>query len=173
MIFDTVFIFLRSNKMIKKSLLLLALALIVAGGAFAQRVGDTTQAFGQSWRVQELGNGRMVLQLVPSLDGVWVSSIGHTITINGSTGVFTQISSSHATWQDAVRKGFVKVGDQYLRNFSSSGNLRWTGQLLQANYNTSTPDVATGVSWTNTTLTMSADGQTLQSSGGSTFTRRQ
>ena len=155
----------------------LILALIVAGGAFAQRVGDTIQAAGQSWTVQELGGGRMVLQLVPSLNGVWLSARGNVMTLNGSTGVHTTQSPTHALWQDAINKGYLKVGDQIYRNISSSGNLRWTGQAFTVTYNTNAPNVAIGTTWSNATLTMSADGQTLQmrTSSGSTssYTRRQ
>ena len=99
----------------KKGLLLLALALIVAGGVFAQRVGDNVQVMGQSYRVQEAANGRLVLQLVPSLNGVWVGTAGGAVyTINGSTGVYTQLSTNHdALGQDARSKGYIRAGIQY------------------------------------------------------------
>jgi len=156
----------------KKGIFLLAFAVLVAGGAFAQRVGDTVQVSGQSWRVQELNNGRMVLQLVPSLDGVWVNSgNGNVITINGSTGVITTISPN-ALWQDAISKGYVKVGDQVRRNITSSGNLRWTCQALEVTYG-SNRNVAISTRWADSTFTLSADGQSLSESGGVAYTRRQ
>ena len=132
---------------------------------------------GQSYRVEEERNGNLALQPVPSLDGVWGSdpSGGGTFTINGSTGVITTFSSSKA-WLDAERKGYVKVGDQNFRNLTSSGNFKWTGQILMFDYNTDTPTVAEGVSWINSTITLSADGQSFQVSnsyGTATYTRRQ
>ena len=157
----------------KKAFLLVALALIVAGGAFAQRVGDTVQVSGQSWTVQELSNGRMVLQLAPSLNGVWVSERGTDTTINGNTGVLTAISPTYALYQDAVNKGYIKVGDTIRRNLTSSGNLRWTGEVLEVTYG-SNSNVATGTRWVNATITLSADGQSFRSSNVNfSFTRRQ
>jgi hypothetical protein len=94
-----------------------------------------------------------------SLDGVWLSDTGNTITISGSTGVFTQFGS-HAGWQSAVNRGLVKVGDQAFRNLTKTGDLRWTGQLL-----------STDMSWYNCTITMNANGQTFQTTG-STYTRQ-
>jgi len=158
----------------KKVFLVLVLALIVAGGAFAQRVGDNVQVMGQSYRVQEAANGRLVLQLVPSLDGVWVTPNGNVYTQNGSTCVITQIGANSALWQDAVSKGYLKVGDQVRRNFRSTGSLTWTGQYLGVTYNNNAPNVATGTSWFDTTLTMSADGLSYVSSAtNTTYTRRQ
>ena len=153
----------------KKVIFLLALALIVAGGAFAQRVGDTVQLGGQTWAVQSISGDTATIRKVRSLDGVWVSSVGHIITINGSIGVYTQIAST-AVWQDAVSKGYVKVGDQNMRNLTSSGNLRWTGQVLTLGYS---GNVATRTQWDNTTITMNADGQSFRTSSGTTYTRRQ
>ena len=144
----------------KKVFLFLALALIVAGGAFAQRVGDTVQVSGQSYRVQEAGGGRLVLQLVPSLNGVWQHDDGRLVTFNGSTAVYTQFGSS-ASYQDAVRKGYIRIGDQAFRNLASSGNLTWRGQQFAAFTNPSAPNVAIRAEWTNITITMNANGQSF------------
>ena len=163
----------------KKGILLLVLTVLVASGAFAQRVGDTTQLGGQTYRVESVSDGRVVLQLVPSLDGVWVGANGSVITINGSTNAYNQFSSTGYV-QDAVNKGFIKVGDPAFRNLTSTGALTWTGQGRLYNFNNSAPNVCTGVSWTNITITMNANGQTFQTflSGASvnatgTYTRRQ
>ena len=157
----------------KKAFLLLLLALLIAGGVFGQRVGDTVQVSGQSYTVQEAGNGRLVLQLVQSLDGIWVSERGTDTTINGSTGVLTAISPSYALYQDAVNKGYIKVGDTIRRNLTNSGNLRWTGEVLEVTYGNNN-NVATGTRWVNATITMSADGQSFRSSNVSfSFTRKQ
>ena len=102
-----------------------------------------------------------------SLDGAWqADSGGVVITINGSTGVFTQIESSSA-WQTAVSKGYISVGSEKFRNLTKTGDLTWTGQELV---------VALGsgnVSWNNVTITLSADGQTFRTGGDSRYwTRR-
>jgi hypothetical protein len=108
-----------------------------------------------------------------SLDGVWRSNAGNIITISGSTGVFTHISdyNNNAVYQDAVRKGYLKVGDLKYKNLRNTGGLTWTGDGLQVSstYNTTN---ATGVGWFGVTITLSADGQTYRSSasGGNTST---
>ena len=100
-----------------------------------------------------------------SLDGAWqADSGGVVITINGSTGVFTQIGSSGA-WSSAVSKGYVKVGDQGFRNLTKTGDLTWSGQATRPLYNTSAPNVAISMDWVNVTITMNANGQTFQYNG--------
>jgi len=96
----------------------------------------------------------------PSLNGVWEAVWGHTIGIDGNTAVYVEISVQ-TRWQDAVFKGYIKVGDQKLRNIARTGDLTWTGQDLDLTFDTSAPDAATGVIWRNCTITLSADGQTL------------
>jgi len=66
---------------------------------------------------------------------------------------------------DAVSKGYVKFDDQIFRNIKSAGNSTWTMQELTVTYNTRNPDVATGVRWSNSTYTLSANGQTLSKNG--------
>jgi hypothetical protein len=96
----------------------------------------------------------------PSINGVWEAGWGHTIRIDGSTTVYIEISVLKR-WQDAVYKGLIKVGDQKLRNLDRTGDLTWIGQDLDLTYDTSDPDVATGVIWRNCTVTLSADCQAL------------
>jgi len=116
-----------------------------------------------------------------SLDGVWENSVGGRITVSGSTGVRNAFwSPLSALAQDAINKGYYSLGEQCWRNITSTGNLTWSGQAKGVTYNTSNPNVATGVAWNNITFTMSADGQTLtevtsSSSGTSTviYTRKQ
>jgi len=117
-----------------------------------------------------------------SLDGVWEDNGGARITVNGSSGVFSKLwDSPKPITQDAINKEYVKLGSQYWRNLTSTGNLTWSGQVLIVTYNTSNPNVATGTSWTNATFTMSNNGQTLTvayTTGGSgavtdTWTRKQ
>jgi hypothetical protein len=115
-----------------------------------------------------------------SLDGNWQGGrdvLDHVVTISGSTGVFIQISNN-PVWQDAIRKGYIKAGDQKFRNLRNTGALTWTGEERLVSYNTSAPNVATGVSWTSTTLTLNANGLSFQNNtpGSSdpsmTYTRR-
>ena len=115
-----------------------------------------------------------------SLDGIWEISDGRgmKITVSGNTGVISQMGTTSANWTDAVNKNYVKVGDQFWRNLTSTGNLTWSGQMLKISYNTSSPNVATGTSWGNPTFTLSADGQTLTITDSSeglnqTWTRKQ
>jgi hypothetical protein len=93
------------------------------------------------------------------LNGVWkYGSNGGSISISGSTGVFTVVDPGK-TWQDAVKKGYVKTGDQGLRKLTKTGDLTWTGEVLRTNGSSGN---ATGVRWDNITITLNADGQTFQ-----------
>jgi uncharacterized protein (DUF2147 family) len=114
-----------------------------------------------------------------SLDGFWKYEHGDMIiTISGSTGVFTQFNNPTGLTQDALNKGYISVGSQFLRNLTKTGDRTWTGQHLEITFNTSSPNVATGTTWKNDTITLSTDGQTFQvfESGNSTprgtFTRQ-
>jgi hypothetical protein len=145
----------------RKVLLVLVLATLVAGGAFAQRVGDTLDAFGKKYTVQEASDGRVVLQLTPTLDGTWKKDDGRVITFNGNTGVYKQIGSS-AVYQDAEKKGYIKVGAQAFRNLKKTDGLTWSGQAFAAYSNPDNPNVSTRADWTNITITISPDGKTFQ-----------
>jgi hypothetical protein len=98
-----------------------------------------------------------------SLDGFWVSPSGMEITISGNTAVL-HYAGSNPLWNDAEYKYF-KPGDLKLRNIRSTGNLTWSMQELSIKYNASSPNVATGTQWENSTYTMSADGKTLSENG--------
>jgi len=117
------------------------------------------------------GNGAVLITLTRSsysLNGVWVmdgSNSGITITISGNNGIYSSCNYTDGPFKDAVTKGYVKIGDTYLRNLTSTGTLTWSGQRLQVTVNASSPNVAEGTAWANTTITMSADGQTLSLSG--------
>jgi len=161
-----------------KMLCILALLAIIGTSAvFAQRVGETIQVSGQTFTVESFTNGRLVMVLVPSLDGVWESSSGLTvITIRGSNGSLTVYNPPAGTLErDALTKGLIQIGGQWWRNFRSTGNLTWSYQAIEITFNTRTPNVAEGTRWSDGyTLTMSADGRTLSTDGGRTwaFTRR-
>ena len=117
-----------------------------------------------------------------SLDGVWVNSdvnsYGRRVTISGSVGVVNAFGTVGALGQSAIDKGYWKLGDQYFKGLTSTGNLTWSGQQMAFTYNTSNDNVATGTGWTYVvTFTISADGQTLTVKDGTilmgTWTRQQ
>jgi hypothetical protein len=124
--------------------------------------------------------GGAVAAVNTSLDGVWeTGSSGWQTTISGSNGVTSRLSSSPSgRLADAINKGYYKIGGQEFRNIRSTGNLTWSGQTISTQYNRSAPNVATGTTWVNCTITMSADGQTITVVGSDstgttvTYTRR-
>ena len=108
-----------------------------------------------------------------SLNGIWEASNGTQITVSGNTGVFSAFGSLNALWTDAVNKNYVKIGDQRWRNIQNTGNLTWSAETLGIDFNQSSPNVATGVSYkTVTTIVMSINGQTLTTDGSLSYTRR-
>jgi len=131
-----------------------------SGNVSWNNVTITLNADGQTFKVNG-DNRNWTRTTTYSLDGVWQrEGGGHIVTINGSTGVFTQIESSSA-WQTAVSKGYISVGSEKFRNLTKTGDLTWTGQELV---------VALGsgnVSWNNVTITLNADGQTFRIGGDS------
>ena len=167
-----------------KKKVLISLAMLVVIGTstvFAQKVGETIQVSSQTYRVESNSGGKVVLQLVPSLNGVLSRSDnpGVQISVNGSNGTYSSINSSGTHTLDAMNKGNIKVGGQVGPNIRSTGYLTWSGQNLSITAQSSAPDVATGTAWTNTTITMSADGRTITVTGAAsgrgsyteTFTR--
>jgi hypothetical protein len=99
---------------------------------------------------------------VQTLDGVWESSGVMQITISGSTGVLNRLDTGRigGYTKDAMDKGLLKLGDLYWRNLKSTGASTWSGQELLI---ASRGDTALNTEWVDSTLTLSADGQTLQS----------
>ena len=139
---------------------------LVPNAATGLRWGDRTitmNASGQSFRI---GNAATYYRTSaqpaapPTINGVWESVWGHTISVSGSTAVYMAISVQ-TRWQSAILKGFIAVGGQKLRNLARTGDLAWTGQDLDLSYDPSDPDIATGVVWRNCIVSISADGQTL------------
>jgi len=121
-----------------------------------------------------------------TLDGIWLvnssnSNYYETITVSGSNGTLSSFNYSSALWQSAVTNNYLKAGDQFWRNLTSTGNLTWSGEKLLVTYNTSNSNVAIGTQWTDATITMSVNGQTITYSGTTdsgapftaTYTRRQ
>jgi len=99
-----------------------------------------------------------------SLDGVWERDDNTVVvSVSGNSGILSSYNPTTVVNIDAKNKGYVAVGSQYWRNLTSTGALTWSGQLLAITSNTSSPNVATGTSWINVTITMSTNGQTLTS----------
>jgi len=97
-----------------------------------------------------------------SINGNWRRDDGMRITISGSSGTITVLGSKPLVLS-AASQNFVKVGDLKFKNITSSGNNTWTAQNLTFRYNTKAPDVCISVSYESSTLTLSADGNTLSS----------
>jgi len=160
-----------------KKKLLMGLVLLIAVGrsaVFAQRAGETLQVGGQTYRVESNSNGRLVLQLVPSLDGVWAID-SFEIAISGSNATVTYINTTinlTPKTRDAMNKGYFNVGTQYLRNLRSTGNLTWSGEYLSLFSYSNNPNVVTDIRWNNFTFTMSPDGQTLTENDGTVWKRK-
>jgi hypothetical protein len=97
----------------KKVLLLLVLAALVAGAAFAQKVGDTVDVMGQKYTVQEVQGDRLVLQKV--------------------TGTIFTTISAFKTWLDSQPDN-SNVNPYYVRvNISNvNGNSVTNGSLGNA-----------------------------------------
>jgi hypothetical protein len=166
----------------RKGLLFLVLATLIAGGAFAQKVGDTVDFYGKKYNVKEMKDGSVLLQLALTPDGDWKNSgVGRVITIKGTTGTIKEVGSTTTKANDddsfryksAVDKGYLKVGTQVVKNLKQSGDLTWTGQYAGITFNTASPLVATGTGWyDNVTFTLSADGKTFVDSASGTYTRQ-
>jgi hypothetical protein len=112
-----------------------------------------------------------------SLDGYWELGVsawtGLVVHITGSTGAYTQLAAVNDLTQSAIDKGYIKVGNQAFRNLSKTGDRTWTGQELWITSKASAPNVATGTSWENVTITMNGNGLSFQCTGGRTWTKRQ
>jgi hypothetical protein len=92
-----------------------------------------------------------------SLDGKWQLS-DFTVSINGNTGVWSQISRTSALTNSAIDKGYIKAGAAYLRNLTKTGTDTWTGQVLTILAYNSAPTVAVNTQWNNCTIKMASDG---------------
>jgi len=112
-----------------------------------------------------------------SLNGIWstTSSSGmtRTITINGNSGIYTNITNPTSNYQEAISSGLIKLGStKCLQKLTSTGNLTWFGQtLILVTTITTTTTQSTRYDYCN--ITMSADGKTFTiDSGGSTWKRQ-
>ena len=163
------------KKTMKKGIFLLALALIVAGGVFAQRVGDTVQIAGQTYTILTISGDTIVLQRggnapppVPqgggttsTLDGVWSRTAGDNnnpfinnarMRIQGSAATLTDlsgVSTGNNRFRDALNKGIVKVGDQVMRNIRFTGGTSYSCEIL---YIDGTTNTASSTQWRQATI---------------------
>jgi len=134
-----------------------------AGGAGTY----TRQAGGPVWTKQAAA-------IAPntSLNGDWrnTGALNNSIiTISGNTAVFSYFFTQTPLYSSAKDKGYYKEGVQFFRNLRSTGNLKWSGQMLGITSNTRSPDVATGTGWADITITMNPEGNTLTDSAGGTW----
>ena len=102
------------------------------------------------------------------LNGDWeVSSGVFVVTITNDVGVFKQITGGN--FKIALDNGNVRIGDRKFRNIKKTGDLTWSAQERLV-------EVGTGVlaDWADITMTLSANGQTLYTSGSGslTYTKR-
>jgi hypothetical protein len=157
----------------RKGLLFLVLATLIAGGAFAQKVGDTVDVMGQKYDVKEAKDGRLVLQLAATLDGTWAAGDYIVFTITGNTSVIKKLPTSGGLTKSAVDKGHVKYGSTaWYKNITKKSDRTWSAQLITILWKTNDPNVATGLNYIPVTLTLSADGKTLTDNSDNTFTRQ-
>jgi len=89
------------------------------------------------------------------LNGVW-SRGDIVLTFDNSNAVFTELDPNSG-WQKVLNKGLITIGSQKFKDIRKTGNLTWSCQALTYNKYNYTLD-----GWQNCTLTISADGQTLQ-----------
>jgi spermidine/putrescine-binding protein len=148
---------------------------VAIGTTWSETFTFSLSADGQSFQIFKSGNSTpyqtWTRTTTYSLDGVWKMG-GWIVTINGSTGVVTQLpSGTSGAWLDAINKGYFKVGSVFFRNLSKTGDRTWTGQESEVQIYTSNPNVAVGTAWSETfSFSLSADGQSFQifKSGNST-----
>jgi hypothetical protein len=153
----------------RKGLLLLVLAALVAGGAFAQKVGDTLDAFGKNYTVQEVKNdGSLMLKpKAEGLDGAWIHTsgsvlpipMGGTITFSDTTAVLSSNSTRDQRYNDAIKKGYWKVGEPVIRNIKSTGAGKWSCEVLLLVGMVGNNHTPTGAEWTASKIEMLPDGQ--------------
>ena len=112
------------------------------------------------------------------INGDW-SNGATLVRISGSTGTIRQFQNINSLWQNAVDKGYVRIGNQYFRNLNQTGNMTWEGQRLLVTRYSSSPNVATGTNSVYCRIELNSNGRTFDcystdSSGSNvqTFTKR-
>jgi len=82
------------------------------------------------------------------LNGTWMGDYA-SITVSGSTGKITYFNPPAGAMKDAMNKGLINVGTVVWKNLMSTGTSRWSGDVLQVRYNTTSPNVAVDTAWSN------------------------
>ena len=96
-----------------------------------------------------------------SLDGEW-GNADRMVRVSGTTAVLVRQGAYGSDVNvDAIKQTYLKIGSPQWRNLKSTGNLTWSGQMLEITWSTSKPNVATGTRWVNFTITMTADGSVI------------
>ena len=90
------------------------------------------------------------------LNGVWNRG-DIVIAFYDSNGVFTKINSD-SVWKKVLDSGLIKIRDRKFKDIKKTNDLKWS--CLQLIYDT--PTVYIVGSWEDCTITMSADGKTIQ-----------
>jgi hypothetical protein len=144
----------------KKFSLLLALALLVAGGVFAQKAGDTVKLQGQTqeYTVEQINGDTLVLKKLVTLDGVWNNGYT-TITITGNSGVTKAVAPNNTNWQNALKSGIHKIGAQQFKITARTGDRTWSGQVLDCS--PSGASNPTSMIWNDVTFRLSDDGRSV------------
>jgi len=91
-------------------------------------------------------------------NGDWDSG-QYVVTFNNGKGVFKELYGG--IWLDGKNAGQIKIGEQCYRNFTSSGEKKWTGEIRM--YNSYSPHET--LWWEKITITLSADNQTFDMGG--------
>jgi hypothetical protein len=148
----------------RKGLILLVLTALVAGGAFAQKVGDAANVSGKNYTIQEVkSDGSLVLKPIPEgLDGVWQTTSnsplpsGSEYNFSGTTAVLLSKRTTMSNWNLAIEKGYWKVGEPVIRNIKSTEAGKWSCELLWLTYEKNT---LIGADWTEGKIEALPDGR--------------
>jgi hypothetical protein len=160
----------------KKIFLVLFLALLAAGAAFAQKTGDIWRVGNEAWVVQAVSGDTMTMKKAGALDGVWEKTDGFgppIVTISGANAVLTTLSFAETnpnirnSWSprytEAADKGMIKIGDTFVRNIQSAGadaRGRTTTWNCESLYITGSGRNAK-MEWRRDVITADANGQIL------------
>jgi hypothetical protein len=88
-----------------------------------------------------------------ALNGDWTDGY-FVFAISGSNGRFSRIPSSSG-WYNSYNRGYVNIGDQYLRNIRRTSDSSYSADILL--YNTSTYRV----SYYDCTITLASNGRSF------------
>jgi len=90
------------------------------------------------------------------LNGDWERIGQYVVTFNNGNGVFKEMIGD--IWLSGKNEGYINIGEQCYRNFSSSSDGKWTGEIRI--YDIASPHNT--LWWEDCTITLSDNGQTLQ-----------